>query len=60
MVEERISRPLPEEEDFVEVIEEHSPERPVRKSSKRMSGFRTIDPTAPRGGNEPMRGVSRN
>ena len=61
VVEERVSvnRPPPED-DIVEVIEEHSPERrPNRRESKRMSGFRTVDPDAPGGGDAPMRRVSK-
>ncbi|KIW23906.1 uncharacterized protein PV07_12068 [Cladophialophora immunda] len=47
------------EEDIVEVIEEHSPERsPPRKGSRR-SGFRTVDPAEFGGGGRPMRKVSR-
>ncbi|EXJ87944.1 hypothetical protein A1O1_04871 [Capronia coronata CBS 617.96] len=46
------------EEDIVEVIEEHSPERPARKPSGR-SGYRTVDPAEFGGGNRPMRKVSR-
>lgn len=47
-----------ETEDVVEVIEEHSPERPIRKESRR-SGFRTVDPAEFGGGRAPMRRVSR-
>ena len=46
-----------EEDDIVEVIEEHSPER--RPTSKRTSGFRTVDPAEFGGGNAPRRKVSR-
>ncbi|KAI4131718.1 MAG: hypothetical protein LQ338_001119 [Usnochroma carphineum] len=61
ILEER-SRPPPppveREEDIVEVIEEHSP--PRRSSgSRRVSGYRTVDPDAYGGGNRPMRKVSR-
>ncbi|KIX99806.1 uncharacterized protein Z520_04442 [Fonsecaea multimorphosa CBS 102226] len=50
----------PTEEDIVEVIEEHSPERtPPRKPSNRRSGFRTVDPAEFGGGPRPMRKVSR-
>jgi len=52
VVEERISEP---EDDIVEVIEEHSPER---RKSKRMSGFRTVDPAELGGGGRPMRKIS--
>lgn len=61
IMEER-SRPPPppveREDDIVEVIEEHSP---VRRSSgsRRVSGYRTVDPEAFGGGNRPMRKVSR-
>ncbi|KAL8721104.1 MAG: hypothetical protein Q9225_002127 [Loekoesia sp. 1 TL-2023] len=61
ILEER-SRPPPppveREDDIVEVIEEHSP--PRRSSgSRRVSGYRTVDPEAYGGGNRPMRKVSR-
>jgi hypothetical protein len=56
VVEERISEP---EDDIVEVIEEHSPERRPSGKSKRMSGFRTVDPAEPGGGGRPMRKVSK-
>jgi hypothetical protein len=52
IVEERISEP---EDDIIEVTEEHSPER---RKSKRMSGFRTVDPSEPGGGGRPMRKIS--
>ncbi|KAL8660217.1 MAG: hypothetical protein Q9226_000019 [Calogaya cf. arnoldii] len=61
IMEER-SRPPPppveREDDIVEVIEEHSP---VRRSSgsRRVSGYRTVDPEAFGGGNRPLRKVSR-
>ncbi|KAL8731293.1 MAG: hypothetical protein Q9166_003517 [cf. Caloplaca sp. 2 TL-2023] len=61
IMEER-SRPPPppveRQDDIVEVIEEHSP---VRRSSgsRRVSGYRTVDPEAYGGGNRPMRKVSR-
>ncbi|KAL8822040.1 MAG: hypothetical protein Q9223_000032 [Gallowayella weberi] len=61
IMEER-SRPPPppveREDDIVEVIEEHSP---VRRSSgsRRVSGYRTVDPEAYGGGNRPLRKVSR-
>ncbi|KAL8859495.1 MAG: hypothetical protein Q9178_003894 [Gyalolechia marmorata] len=50
--------PVEREDDIVEVIEEHSP---VRRSSgsRRVSGYRTVDPEAYGGGNRPMRKVSR-
>ena len=56
VVEERVSEP---EDDIVEVIEEHSPERRPSGKSKRMSGFRTVDPAEPGGGGRPMRKVSK-
>lgn len=61
VVEERISRvDPPPQDDIVEVIEEHSPERrPPRRESKRMSGFRTVDPAEFGGGDRPMRRVSK-
>ncbi|KAL8802609.1 MAG: hypothetical protein Q9182_003700 [Xanthomendoza sp. 2 TL-2023] len=61
ILEER-SRPPPppveREDDIVEVIEEHSP---VRRSSgsRRVSGYRTVDPEAYAGGNRPLRKVGR-
>jgi hypothetical protein len=56
VVEERVSEP---EDDIVEVIEEHSPERRPSGKSKRASGFRTVDPTELGGGGRPMRKVSK-
>lgn len=60
----RVSRPPepePEEtiDDIVEVIEEHSPSPPPpsRRTSKRTSGFRTVDPAEFGGGGRPMRKV---
>ena len=63
-IERSVSRPAreesvmveEEEDDIVEVIEEHSPER---RPSKRTSGFRTVDPSQFGGGNEPRRGLGR-
>ncbi|KAL8739031.1 MAG: hypothetical protein Q9181_000313 [Wetmoreana brouardii] len=61
ILEERTRAPPPpveREEDIVEVIEEHSP--PRRSSgSRRVSGYRTVDPEAYGGGNRPLRKVSR-
>jgi len=63
-IERSVSRPAPveesvmveeEEDDVVEVIEEHSPERPAR----RKSGYRTVDPAEFGGGNEPRRKLGR-
>lgn len=57
IVEERI-RPVEQEEDdddIVEVIEEHSP--PPRRESRRMSGYRNVDPGAYGGGGRPLRSV---
>ncbi|KAL8940576.1 MAG: hypothetical protein Q9211_002203 [Gyalolechia sp. 1 TL-2023] len=61
ILEER-SRPPPppveREDDIVEVIEEHSP--PRRSSgSRRVSGYRNIDPESYGGGSRPMRKVGR-
>jgi hypothetical protein len=58
----RVSRPPePEPEDqfddIVEVIEDHSPSPPPRRTSKRSSGFRTVDPAEFGGGGRPMRKV---
>jgi hypothetical protein len=55
VVEENVS----EEDDIVEVIEEHSPERPPKRGPSGRSGFRTVDPAEFGGGNRPMRKVSR-
>lgn len=60
-IERSVSRPAPAaeesvlEEDVVEVIEEHSPERPQRKKS----GYRTVDPAEFGGGSAPRRKLSR-
>lgn len=62
-IERSVSRPAREEsvvveeedEDIVEVIEEHSPER----RPKRNSGFRTVDPAEFGGGNAPRRKLGR-
>ncbi|KAL8695277.1 MAG: hypothetical protein Q9218_000176 [Villophora microphyllina] len=58
IMEERVRPPPPpveREDDIVEVIEEHSP--PPRRSSgsRRVSGYRTVDPTAYGGGDRPLR-----
>jgi hypothetical protein len=60
----RVSRPAPEPEDLVddivEVIEEHSdlsPPPPSRRTSKRNSGYRNVDPAEFGGGGRPMRKV---
>lgn len=57
---EETTRRAPEE-DYVEVIEEHSPVR--RESSKRerriSGGFRTVDPEAFAGGDRPQRRVRK-
>jgi hypothetical protein len=60
----RVSRPPePEPEDIiddiVEVIEEHSlsPPPPSRRTSKRTSGYRNVDPAEFGGGGRPMRKV---
>lgn len=61
IMEERVRPPPPpveREDDIIEVIEEHSP--PRRSSgSRRVSGYRTVDPDAYGGGSRPMRKVSR-
>ena len=62
-IERSVSRPAPvesvvvdeEEDDIVEVIEEHSPERPQRKKS----GYRTVDPAEFGGGSGPRRKLGR-
>lgn len=56
VVEEIASEP---EDDIVEVIEEHSPERRPSTKSKRPSGFRVVDPAEPGGGSRPMRKISK-
>ena len=57
IVEEHMSASI-EDEDVVEVIEEHSPERrPQRKPTR--SGFRTVDPAEFGGGGGPVRKVGR-
>ena len=50
--------PVEREDDIVEVIEEHSPPR-RSQGSRRVSGYRTVDPEAFGGGSRPMRKVSR-
>lgn len=53
-----VSRPrsrIVEDDDIIEVIEEHSPVRRPR----RMSGYRNVDPDEYAGGGRPMRKVSR-
>jgi hypothetical protein len=57
IVEEHVSPPR-SEDDIVEVIEEHSPERPARGKSGR-SGFRTVDPAEFGGGRGPTRKLGR-
>ena len=56
---EETRRPSPREDDIVEVIEDHSPPRRVKRESRRESGYRTVDPEAFGGGSRPMRKVSR-
>jgi hypothetical protein len=59
IVEEHVDPPSIVEDDIVEVIEEHSPERtPPRKASGR-SGFRTVDPAEFGGGGRPVRKLGR-
>jgi hypothetical protein len=49
-----------DEDDIVEVIEEHSPTPPPRRArSQRASGYRNVDPDAYGGGDRPMRKVRR-
>ncbi len=60
MILEETRRPAPRDDDIVEVIEDHSPPRRVkRESSRRESGYRTVDPEAFGGGSRPLRKVSR-
>lgn len=56
---EETRRPSPREDDIVEVIEDHSPPRRVKRESRRESGYRTVDPDAFGGGSRPLRKVSR-
>ena len=56
---EETRRPPQREDDIVEVIEEHSPVRRVRRESRRESGYRTVDPEAFGGGDRPLRKVRR-
>jgi hypothetical protein len=55
----RVSRPPDPDQDIVEVIEENSVSAspPPRRTSKRASGYRTVDPTGFGGGGRPMRKV---
>lgn len=58
VVEERVEPS--ESDDIVEVIEEHSIDRPVRppkRGPSGRSGFRTVDPAEFGGGNRPIRNV---
>jgi hypothetical protein len=55
VVEEQVSEP---EDDIVEVFEEHSPERKPSHKSKRVSGFRTVNPAESGGGGGAMRNLS--
>lgn len=55
---EETRRPVTREDDFVEVIEEHSPPR-RSGGSRRQSGYRTVDPESFGGGGRPLRKVSR-
>lgn len=60
VVEERVEPS--ESDDIVEVIEEHSidrPTRPPKRGPSGRSGFRTVDPAEFAGGNRPIRNVPR-
>ncbi|KAI1617122.1 hypothetical protein EDD37DRAFT_616695 [Exophiala viscosa] len=60
VVEERVEPSESAEDDIVEVIEEHSPERaPPKRENTRRSGYRTVDPAEFGGGSRPIRKVSR-
>ena len=59
VVMEETRRTSPREDDIVEVIEDHSPPRRVKRESRRESGYRTVDPEAFGGGSRPLRKVSR-
>ncbi|KEF52310.1 uncharacterized protein A1O9_11550 [Exophiala aquamarina CBS 119918] len=48
-----------EEDDVVEVIEEHSPVRPPKRDPPRRSGFRTVDPAELGGGGAPRRSLHK-
>ena len=57
---EETRRPIPRDDDIVEVIEEHSPSpRRARRSSGRQSGYRNVEPALYGGGDRPVRKVSR-
>ena len=49
--------PVEREDDIVEVIEEHSPPPRERRGSRRVSGYRNVDPNEFGGGRRPMRHV---
>nr|KAK5449165.1 hypothetical protein LTR18_002254 [Exophiala xenobiotica] len=56
VVEEHVDQSVSAEDDIVEVIEEHSPERrPPKRENTRRSGYRTVDPAELGGGNRPIR-----
>lgn len=56
VVEERGERRV-DGDDVVEVIEEHSDIPPRRKSTRRGSGYRSVDPNLYAGGDYPQRNV---
>jgi len=59
VVEEHVDPTEDDEDDIVEVIEEHSPERRPKRGPSGRSGFRTVDPAEFGGGSRPIRKVSR-
>lgn len=48
-----------DEDDVVEVFEEHSPSPPPRRGGRQSSGYRTVDPHEYAGGGRPTRHVRR-
>ncbi|KAK2768272.1 hypothetical protein FQN54_000125 [Arachnomyces sp. PD_36] len=48
-----------DEDDVVEVFEEHSPSPPPRRGGRHSSGYRTVDPDEYGGGGRPTRHVRR-
>ncbi|KAJ9629110.1 hypothetical protein H2204_009050 [Knufia peltigerae] len=59
VVEEHVEPSASADDDIVEVIEEHSPERPPKRGPNGRSGYRTVDPAEFGGGSRPIRKISR-
>lgn len=59
VVEEHVEPSVSADDDIVEVIEEHSPERPPKRGPSGRSGYRTVDPAEFGGGSRPIRKISR-